>query len=183
MIRLLSLCFCEDREGLLEVQTGKCEVVLAFEACLEAFVVSGKSSEAGHPAEATLDNPTPGHKDEALLGCGELDNLKLDSLCLCGLGSRFSRVALVDESHLDVLAGDDLYSLGEQSHLSAVLFGGGSGVQGQQVSMRVHRQVNPRASLALGSVVPGSGYVLGSGLEGPATEYGRGWLGLPTGGH
>ena len=68
----------------------------AFEAGIESFVVSGKSSEASCPGEASLHDPPFWQQDEASFCHGMFDYFQLDAVLLgslCGIGSG---VALVD---------------------------------------------------------------------------------------
>ncbi len=46
----------------------------AFEAGIESFIISGKSSEASGPGEAAFDDPPFGQQDEASFGHGVLDD-------------------------------------------------------------------------------------------------------------
>ncbi len=86
------------------------------------------------------------------------------------LGRLLAGVTLVDIGQFDTRAGDLLHGGSERRDLGPVLLGGGSDVRREQVSERVHRDVDLGALLALGPVVPGPVPALGRALQGAAAE-------------
>jgi hypothetical protein len=68
---------------------------------------------------------------------------------------------LIDEGDLDARARGRLHGFGQLADLSPVIGIGWRDVQRQEVAERVHRHVQLRALLALGSVVAGPLAALG----------------------
>jgi len=79
----------------------------------QTFVVAGEAAEAGHPAEAALDDPASRQQGEAALGLGVLDDFEADAVGLGVAGRLVPGVALVDERERDGVTGDLLDGLGQ----------------------------------------------------------------------
>ena len=55
---------------------GKSQKMQSFQGFRQAFVVPHQTTEAAHPAETALDNPTTGQQDKAALGIGQFDDFQ-----------------------------------------------------------------------------------------------------------
>ena len=90
---------------------------------------------------------------ESLLRTGVPDYLKPDAALLGRFRGLLSRVAPIHIRKFHAVACHLLHSLGQLAHLYAVLLGGRSHMQREQVPQRVHGGVHLRSLLALGPVV------------------------------
>src|SRR3954470_5992121 len=102
--------------------------------------------------DCTADHdPTAWEQHEAPLGLWQLHHLQLDAVLAGCRGWLLAGVALIDEGDLYALAGRRLYGLGQPADLSTIIGIGGRDVQRQEVAEGIHRHVQLRALLALGS--------------------------------
>jgi hypothetical protein len=126
--------------------------VESFEAGVESFVVSGESSEARGPGEASFHDPSSWQRDEASFGHGVLDDFKLYTVLQGGFGRVRTGVALVDISQIDRMTGDLLHP-GQCGDLRTVAVVCGRDLQRHQMAQRIDRDMDLRALAPLGSVV------------------------------
>ena len=108
-----------------------------------------------HLRKDYFDDPASWQQHEAALGVGQLHDLQLDAMLACNFGRLLAVISLVDIGQLHACSGGRLHRLGHSSDLGTIAGTGRRHVQGQQVTQRVHRQVQLRALLALGAIVPG----------------------------
>jgi len=73
------------------------------------------------------------------------------------VGSRLSRIALVDVGKPDAVAGRILDIRGEAFYFDPVTYIGRGDVQGEQMAQRVRSDMHLRAALAFGAVIAGAG--------------------------
>src|SRR5471032_3112589 len=95
----------------MQHQTDKRDVVEADQRFGQPFIVPRQSAESRCPGETSFNYPAPRQQDKAMLRLGELDDFQTDAVLLGRLRGVWSRVALVDERHFDVLPGDLLDGL------------------------------------------------------------------------
>jgi hypothetical protein len=91
-----------------------------FEGGVEPFVVSGESSEASSPCEASLNDPSSGQQHKASFGHGVLDHFEPQAVLLCGRGGVWSGVALIDVGQLNRMSGHMLHLFGQRRHLLSI---------------------------------------------------------------
>ena len=86
-------------------------------------------------------------QDEALLGSGQLDDLRGDALGLRGLGRSDAGMALVDVGQGDGLAGSVQDCLREAPNVGAVIDIGWDHMQGEQMAERGDGQMQLASAL------------------------------------
>lgn len=91
-----------------------------------------------------------------------------DAVCGCGVGGAIGAMALVYLGGLDLIAGDDLRSVGGASDFSVVSTAGKDGMRRGPVPWRVHRHVDCRSLLAFPTVTGCTLTVLGHSVQRPA---------------
>ena len=136
------------------------EVQVCQGACI-AFVIFDEPAEACGAGKAAFDDPPAGEQHEAPRGLGQLHDLQFDAVRTGGHGRLLAGVALIDEGDLDARAGGRLHGLGQPGDLSAIIGISGCDMQRQEVAEGIHRHVQLRTLLALGSVVAGPLAALG----------------------
>jgi len=108
-----------------------------------------------HLRKDYFDDPASWQQHEAALGVGQLHDLQLDAMLACNFGRLLAVISLVDIGQLHACSGGRLHRLGHSSDLGTIAGTGRRHMQGQQMTQRVHRQVQFGALLALGAIVPG----------------------------
>jgi len=142
----------------------------------ESLVVSGQAAESCRPSEASFDDPASWQQDEAAFCFCMLDHFKLYAMLGGRICSGCARISLIDIGQLDMLAGNLLHGLCQDSNLRAILFIGCSDVQRQQVSKRVNGCMNLRSLAPLGAVVARACTRLRRRSQRATIEDHRGWL-------
>jgi site-specific DNA recombinase len=116
-----------------------------------------------HLRKDYFDDPAARQQDEALLGLGQLDDFEAEAVRGGGLGGLFAGITLVHIGHLHALAGGLLHGCRETADLLTILLVSRGDVGGEQVSERVHGEVELGAPLALGAIVAGTRPALRAG--------------------
>jgi hypothetical protein len=129
------------------------EVVEAFEAGVEPFIVSGEPSEASGPGEASFHDPPSGQQHEAAFGLGVFQNFKLDAVLQGGFGRVRAGVALVDLGQINGVPGLLLHLFSQRGDLHAIALMSRRDLQRHQVAQRVDCDVDLRALAPFGSVI------------------------------
>jgi len=70
----------QDVNDAHEHQAGENQEVQADQRVGQSLVVAGDATEARHPGDRSLDDPTAGQQHEAPLGLGRLDHLQADAV-------------------------------------------------------------------------------------------------------
>lgn len=110
----------------------------ARECFAQAFVITGKPTEAAQPAERSLDHPSARQQHESFLGFAVFDNLQLDAVIVCLLRCVVARVLLVHKRDLNMVPRDFLHLSGQLGHLGALLLVGSRDFQSQQIAQRIN---------------------------------------------
>src|SRR5215468_2858035 len=100
----------EEREKPMQEQAGEGNEMPPGRDLSQPLVVADQPAEASCPREVALDHPAARQRDEAPVGLGVLNDLPADAFGRDGHFRRLPGRALVDEGHLDGVAGDLLYS-------------------------------------------------------------------------
>jgi hypothetical protein len=96
-----------------EHEDSKDEVVKHGEGFSEPFVISGESSEAEGPSEASFNDPSARQQGESTFGFCVVDDFQPDTVFFCVLSGLSPCIALFDVIQFDVLAGDLSHGFGQ----------------------------------------------------------------------
>ena len=75
-------------------------------------MVFDRTTEAGGPGKAALDDPACWPQHQAALGLGQLDDLQLDAMFACNSGRLVAVISLIDTGQLHARSGGRLNRLG-----------------------------------------------------------------------
>src|SRR5258706_3621102 len=103
----------------------------------QTLIITSQATQARHPRERTLDDPTTGQQDKTMFGLGQFDNFQLDAMLSRRLFGLRTGITLVDKGDLYRIAGDVLHLLGQEANLGTFLLVGRSDMQRQQQSQRI----------------------------------------------
>ncbi len=116
----------------------------------QPLIIARQPAKARHPGEASLNDPAARQRHEAAFGFRQFNDLQPDAVGV-GVGRwLFPRIALVDERHVDGLAGDGLDLFRQRfgrlsaarGDLRAFRFVGGRDDHSQQLAQRINRHVD-----------------------------------------
>jgi len=113
-----------DFDKLFKHQYGKRQEMQPGECLWQSLIISRQTPEACSPAETALHHPTTRQQHEPSFRFREFDHFQADTVPLSFLSSRLARIALVNKSKFNRLAGYFLHLLRQLSDLCAVLFVG-----------------------------------------------------------
>jgi len=157
--------------------------MIARQRCRQSLIVSGQPSKPCRPRKGPLHDPTPRQQDEPSLGLVMLDHFQLNA-CSCRRHGRLAAgISLVDESDFHLLLCGQLNRLGQVANLRPILFVGRSDSQRQQVTQRIHRQVDLRSFALLVPIKSGSATAFRSRLQRSAVQNRRARFGISIQSH
>jgi hypothetical protein len=158
----------------------KSQKVQSSQSFGKALIVTSKTTKTGYPAETAFNDSTARQKDKPLLRLWKLDDNQVNTMLLIRLNREVTRIALVNKSHLDMVASNLLNLLRQLLDLSAVLLISGSHVQGQQIAEGIDCQMRLAAFASLRPVVSCSLTAFRTGLQGSTVKDGNTGLVVST---
>ncbi len=118
-----------------------------------AFIVASQATEAGHPGETALHDPSAGQQHEATFGLRQRDDFQAHPMGLGRLGRHIAGGARIDVGQFHPAPGDFLDRFGQLAHLRPVLVISWGHMQGQQIAQRIHCGMDLAAFAAFGSII------------------------------